>query len=142
MFLMCESLRFAYVVVTTRTDSAITGPITCSFSSVVVSAAVDVVSGGAAIAAPRAGGCCSTSGSAASSPRSSTTEERMSSVVGTSSDAMAVRVVEWLQLYVCGYSGGTAGLVWRLAWRPFSDTKLLIQKLRDFYLGPKHAHTR
>ena len=111
MFLMCESLRFAYVVVTTRTDSAITGPITCSFSSVVVSAAVDVVvSGGAAIAAPRAGGCCSTSGSAASSPRSSTTEERMSSVVGTSSVdvAMAVRVVEWLQLYVCGYSMGTA----------------------------------
>ena len=110
MFLMCESLRFAYAVVTTRTDSAITGPITCSFSSVVVSAAVDVVSGGAAIAAPRAGGCCSTSGSAASSPRSSTTEERMSSVVGTSSVdvAMAVRVVEWLQLYVCGYSMGTA----------------------------------
>ena len=25
MFLMCESLRFAYAVVTTRTDSAITG---------------------------------------------------------------------------------------------------------------------
>ena len=111
MFLMCESLRFAYAVVTTRTDSAITGPITCSFSSVVVSAAVDVVSGGAAIAAPRAGGCCSTSGSAASSPRSSTTEERMSSVVGTSSvdDAMAVRGVK-------DEGAGVAGTEAR--WRP------------------------